>query len=779
MASEWIFRMDSKPSRIPQRSSFGKPSSLSPSSSMSSSSSLSSTYSPLRTSGLYSGRGSVLSNDCYTRGTSVKLDSDYQGSRFHSTVRDHSIPESRHSSWKLSSPSSTLSSGSWSDTSVGTRSKLGESERRQGSYYGLMNATQDSESKRPKLSYTSSSSYSRSSSTSGIGSSYSGLNGISDSSWRYNSGSRSSYSTTELIRSRRELDKRADPSLSSFGEHSHRSSGLLSSPASSYLRDRVASSYAQGARPKESTFTSMRVNGSSVNDRLPSEYKSSLFSRDSSRSSARSASSVSFRDMDSPQRTMASEARNTRARSCAFYVPKPERNASSSTPPPPPPPPPPQRQLSESGDSEGRLTTRQLLSRLASSMSTTFFSRRSSQDSSSSSSRSFEAPLEDYVPRGENSSQSSDSRNSSPDGSERRASDSSQVFPFLRRRRQGLSLVVETHSSDSDPETSRSTGSESRSSSSWLSSSFRNRCTPLFSRRRREGRDESARMAAGSDETQGSTLYPLRRYSFETAGEQERESQGAAAATPASPASNMPLQDVSQAQRNPTPNSLFRLAMPASLDSTLPDDAIFTVDLMAAGRSEPDGQSQENDKPAPSRDPEKLKKIQESLLLESSDEEEGDLCRICQMGEGSPSNPLIEPCKCTGSLQYVHQECMKKWLQSKINSGSNLEAITTCELCKQELHLHIENFDIDELYRTRSNERAEYEFISCGLYLVVLLHLCEQRFSDMLGAASEASAHAGVLTRNLKKKLKMTVDHRLILRMRKMHIKFESIDRTV
>ncbi|KAG8125022.1 hypothetical protein E2320_020341, partial [Naja naja] len=28
---------------------------------------------------------------------------------------------------------------------------------------------------------------------------------------------------------------------------------------------------------------------------------------------------------------------------------------------------------------------------------------------------------------------------------------------------------------------------------------------------------------------------------------------------------------------------------------------------------------------------------------------------------------------------------------------------------------------------------ADYEFISSGLYLVVLLHLCEQRFSDMLG----------------------------------------------
>lgn len=58
-----------------------------------------------------------------------------------------------------------------------------------------------------------------------------------------------------------------------------------------------------------------------------------------------------------------------------------------------------------------------------------------------------------------------------------------------------------------------------------------------------------------------------------------------------------------------------------------------------------------------------------SLLLEDSEEEEGDLCRICQMAAASSSNLLIEPCKCTGSLQYVHQECMKKWLQAKINSG--------------------------------------------------------------------------------------------------------------
>lgn len=58
-----------------------------------------------------------------------------------------------------------------------------------------------------------------------------------------------------------------------------------------------------------------------------------------------------------------------------------------------------------------------------------------------------------------------------------------------------------------------------------------------------------------------------------------------------------------------------------------------------------------------------------SLLEEDSDEEEGDLCRICLMAGGSPTNPLLEPCGCVGSLKFVHQECLKKWLKVKITSG--------------------------------------------------------------------------------------------------------------
>uniref|UniRef100_A0A8C8Z5A3 RING-type E3 ubiquitin transferase n=1 Tax=Prolemur simus TaxID=1328070 RepID=A0A8C8Z5A3_PROSS len=129
-------------------------------------------------------------------------------------------------------------------------------------------------------------------------------------------------------------------------------------------------------------------------------------------------------------------------------------------------------------------------------------------------------------------------------------------------------------------------------------------------------------------------------------------------------------------------------------------------------------------------DPEKLKKLQERLLEEDS-EEEGDLCRICQIAGGSPSNPLLEPCGCVGSLRFVHQECLKKWLEVKITSGADLGAVKTCEMCKQGLLVDLDDFNMTELYQKHQESRAQNELMNSGLYLVLLLHLYEQRFAEL------------------------------------------------
>ncbi|KFQ15232.1 E3 ubiquitin-protein ligase MARCH7, partial [Leptosomus discolor] len=652
------------------------------------------------------------------RRISVQASSSSLGSR---TLTGNSLAgaySARESSRRLESGYQSTSSSSHFASGC-----YGESERTQGAYSRLHSQQRDSDSKRPKLSCTS---------TSSVRSN--GLTAFSDSSWRYSRIPRSSSVMlgslgTELVRERRELERRTDLSVSNLVDHSYRNSDISSS---TYLQDRPASSYAEGARPKENSLSTLRLNAS-MNRQLPSDHQPSFFNRDSMSSSGSSYSSRQRRnELESPQRSIQPAFSLTAIRDETPSLSDSERVLSS------------QRSLNEpAADSEGRRTTRQLLSRLASSMSSTFFSRRSSQVDSLHT-RSLGSEESTVVPRVQASTQLSSNGAATPEVPGLQSSEASQGFSFLRRR-WGLSGVSQNHNSDSDGESYRP-DSESRSTGSWLSSSLRNRCTPLFSRRRREGRDESARISTSDTTTRSQHVF-RRRESGEETSLEASDSPRASVSRPPTPAvSGIPTAtasppDSAHSRRSSgiLPGSLFRFAVPPALGSSLSDNLMITVDIIPSGWNQSDGQESGKSKIPPSRDPERLQKIKESLLLEDSEDEEGDLCRICQLSSASSDNLLIEPCKCTGSLQYVHQECMKKWLQSKINSGSSLEAVTTCELCKEKLHLNLEDFDVHELYRAHANEQVNYEFISSGLYLVVLLHLCEQRFSDMLGTASEAS----------------------------------------
>ncbi|KAM5268312.1 E3 ubiquitin-protein ligase MARCHF7 isoform 5-T7 [Hipposideros larvatus] len=522
--------------------------------------------------------------------------------------------------------------------------------------------------------------------------------------------------------------------------------------AVSDVQDRVPSSYSQGARPKENSVSTLQLNTSSTNHQMPSEHQTIPCSRDSSRNSLRS--NFSPREVESPQSSAEPGFSYISNRDESSTISSSDRVGSS------------QRSFQEPSDNEGRRTTRRLLSRIASSMSSTFFSRRSSQESLNTRSLSSESS---YIsPRILTASQSRSNAASTSDVPDNRASEAPQGFRFLRRR-WGLSSLSQNHNAEPDSENFNQE-SEGRNTGPWLSSSLRNRCTPLFSRRRREGRDESSRIPASDVPSRSHHIF--RRESSEVVHlEAQSDPLGAAASRPQAPAASSSAatggstSDSAHSGRNSgitgiLPGSLFRFAVPPALGNNLTDNVMITVDIIPSGWSSSDGKSDKT-KNAPSRDPERLQKIKESLLLEDSEEEEGDLCRICQMAAASSSNLLIEPCKCTGSLQYVHQECMKKWLQAKINSGSSLEAVTTCELCKEKLQLNLEDFDIHELHRAHANEQAEYEFISSGLYLVVLLHLCEQSFSDMMGNTNEPSTRVR-LQRMILKKMESITEHLIL-----------------
>lgn len=64
---------------------------------------------------------------------------------------------------------------------------------------------------------------------------------------------------------------------------------------------------------------------------------------------------------------------------------------------------------------------------------------------------------------------------------------------------------------------------------------------------------------------------------------------------------------------------------------------------------------------------------------EKKEIEEHAFCRVCH-GEAEPDKPLYFPCKCDGSIKYVHQECLMEWL--KVSKKTEPK----CELCGEKFH---------------------------------------------------------------------------------------------
>lgn len=61
---------------------------------------------------------------------------------------------------------------------------------------------------------------------------------------------------------------------------------------------------------------------------------------------------------------------------------------------------------------------------------------------------------------------------------------------------------------------------------------------------------------------------------------------------------------------------------------------------------------------------------------------ENPTCRFC-FEESEEGNPLIQPCKCIGSSQYVHRTCIQRWRRV----ASDPIHILLCQLCLTEYNL--------------------------------------------------------------------------------------------
>ncbi|XP_032419789.1 uncharacterized protein marchf1 isoform X2 [Xiphophorus hellerii] len=92
-----------------------------------------------------------------------------------------------------------------------------------------------------------------------------------------------------------------------------------------------------------------------------------------------------------------------------------------------------------------------------------------------------------------------------------------------------------------------------------------------------------------------------------------------------------------------------------------------------------------------------------------SDDSELEVCRICHC-EGDEDCPLITPCRCTGSLSFVHQGCLNQWIKSSDTR--------CCELCKFDFIMETKLKPLskwEKLHMTKSERRK--------IFCSVLFHL--------------------------------------------------------
>ena len=145
----------------------------------------------------------------------------------------------------------------------------------------------------------------------------------------------------------------------------------------------------------------------------------------------------------------------------------------------------------------------------------------------------------------------------------------------------------------------------------------------------------------------------------------------------------------------------------------------------------------------------KIKEIQEK------DPKNKAICRICYGDDSTFENPLISPCICKGSMKFIHYDCLKNWLNSKIeedisvdSDNPEVEVISynrkdiSCELCKEKLPDYIKYNDRYyniSFYKPKFEEFFVLESMRADKHKAKFIHILslDKKNSINIGRANE------------------------------------------
>ena len=151
------------------------------------------------------------------------------------------------------------------------------------------------------------------------------------------------------------------------------------------------------------------------------------------------------------------------------------------------------------------------------------------------------------------------------------------------------------------------------------------------------------------------------------------------------------------------------------------------------------------------------KKIDEKNEMDENNQKNKSnrICRICYGDDTTTENPLICPCICKGSMKYIHYECLKNWLNSKIeedisvdSENPDVEVISynrkdiSCELCKEKFPDYVkvnDRYYNISFYKPKFEEFIVLESMRADKHKAKFIHIIsfDKKSSINIGRANE------------------------------------------
>lgn len=112
------------------------------------------------------------------------------------------------------------------------------------------------------------------------------------------------------------------------------------------------------------------------------------------------------------------------------------------------------------------------------------------------------------------------------------------------------------------------------------------------------------------------------------------------------------------------------------------------------------------------------KNLSNNYYYNNSLDSEVFFCRVCFRAESDSKDPLVSPCKCTGSMLYIHLSCLKNCIKTRITIKNVGEENTVgylytwnnfdCEICLNEYPKYIKHKSI--IYQLIDNQTNFEEY---------------------------------------------------------------------